>query len=181
MADLIAKTPFAGLLPLRAGTVEATEARFEAITSVTPFRGRADAVSAALETATGLRLPPPNGTSVSGAARAVWTGMDQCFVLGPAPGALSGAAVTDQSDAWAAVLLSGPDAREVLARLVPVDLRPEVFGVDAAARTLLGHMSCVLVRTGADDYLAMVFRSMAGTAAHELERALRMVAARRRG
>jgi heterotetrameric sarcosine oxidase gamma subunit len=181
VADLISKTPFAGLLPLRVSTVEATEATFEAITSVTPYRGNAEAVSAALQEATGLRLPPPNGTSVSGAARAVWTGMDQCFILGPGIGALPGAAVTDQSDAWAAFLLSGRDAREVLSRLVPVDLRPEVFAVNAAARTLMGHMSCLLLRTGADEYLLMVFRSMAGTAAHELERAMRMVAARNRG
>ena len=34
------------------------------------------------------------------------------------------AAVTDQSDAWAGLRLAGDAAREVLARLVPLDLGP---------------------------------------------------------
>jgi len=36
-------------------------------------------------------------------------------------------AVVDQSDGWAALRVTGAGAVDVLARLVPVDLRPQVF------------------------------------------------------
>jgi sarcosine oxidase subunit gamma len=178
VADLIARTPFDGLLPLRFGSVEATEIVFDAITSVAPFRGRGDETSDELENALGLPLPKPGRMTASGQARAVWSGMDQVFILGARPGRLPGAAVTDQTDAWAALALEGADARAVLARLVPVDLGPGAFAVGHAARTLLGHMACILMRLEEDRYAVLVFRSMAGSAAHELERAMRMVAAR---
>lgn len=179
MADLIARTPLDGLLPLRFGSAEAREIDFGAITSVAPFRDRTDAVSEALENTLGVALPSPGGTSECGGNRAVWTGMGQYFVLGGRPGPLPGAAVTDQTDAWAALGLEGSDAPTVLARLVPIDLRPEVFKVGDAVRSLLGHMACVLMRPGPERYDILVFRSLAGSAVHDLERAMRMVAARR--
>ncbi|MFW5881818.1 MAG: sarcosine oxidase subunit gamma, partial [Roseicyclus sp.] len=68
--------------------------------------------------------------------------------------------------------------REVLARLTPIDLGEAAFAPGHAARTMLGHMSCLLLRLEADRFGLMVFRSMAGTAAHELDRAMRLAAAR---
>jgi heterotetrameric sarcosine oxidase gamma subunit len=53
-----------------------------------------------------------------------------------------------------------------------------VFEVGHAARTMLGHMSCLLLRVEADRFLVLVFRSMAASATHDLDRAMRMVAAR---
>ena len=94
------------------------------------------------------------------------------------PVTIPGAALTDQGDAWAAVEIAGTDARDVLARLVPLDLRLSVFEVGHAARTMLAHMSCLLMRTAEDRYVALVFRSMAASAAHDIERAMRMVSAR---
>jgi sarcosine oxidase subunit gamma len=178
VADLIARTPFEGILPLQFGSTTATELDFGAVTSVAPFRGRADEVSKALEKTVGVALPEAGRTSGSDGVRIIWAGMGQYFVLGARPAPLPGAAVTDQTDAWASLKLEGSDAREVLARLVPIDLGPEVFSVGHAARTLLGHMNCILMRPEAARYDIMVFRSMAGSAAHELERAMRMVAAR---
>jgi heterotetrameric sarcosine oxidase gamma subunit len=178
VASLIARSPFDGHLPLSHGTVEASEVDPGTMTSVAPFAGQADAVSKALEKAAGCALPPAGHFARNGATRVVWSGLDQWFVMSPEAVAVQGAALTDQGDAWACVAVSGRDARDVLGRLVPIDLRPGVFEVGRAARTLLGHMACMLLREEADRYVILVFRSMAASAAHDLDRAMRMVAAR---
>jgi heterotetrameric sarcosine oxidase gamma subunit len=66
----------------------------------------------------------------------------------------------------------------VLARLVPLDLRPAAFAVGMALRAPLNHLSAVLIRESADSILILIFRSMARTAWHEVETAMRSVAAR---
>ena len=88
--------------------------------------------------------------------------------------------MTDQTDAWTCAALEGPGARDVLARLTPLDLRPSGFRIGAAARTELAHMSAVLMRIGAERYGVMVFRSMARTLRHDIEAAMQVVAARDR-
>ena len=105
--------------------------------------------------------------------------LDQYLILGEAPGHIDGAALTDQSDAWACVALKGEDAREVLARVTPLDLRPNVFKTRRAVRTEVAHMSALLIRTGQDRYEVMVFRSMAKTLVHDLSEAMTAVAGRR--
>ena len=175
MARLIAKSPAEGLLPVAHGEVTLAEDLPEAITSVAPLGGQDAAVAGAL----GQAFPAPGTTTTGPAGDLVWSGRGQALLLGPPPGAVPGAAVTDQSDAWTVLTLSGPGARAVLARLVPADLRPSVFPEGATARTLLGHMTVSITRTGPDAYRLMVFRSMARTAVHELSEAMRSVAARR--
>jgi heterotetrameric sarcosine oxidase gamma subunit len=178
VANLIARTPFDGHLPLIHGSVEAVEVDLGTITSVAPFAGQASAVSKALEKAVGCALPPVGAFSSKGETRIAWSGLDQYFVMGPGPVSIPGAALTDQSDAWASVRVAGAGSRDVLSRLVPIDLRPNVFEVGHAARTMLGHMSCLLMRVESDGYVLLVFRSMAASAAHDLDRAMRMVTGR---
>jgi sarcosine oxidase subunit gamma len=179
VASLTARTAFAGLLPITEAALTLSEAAPEAITWVAPYRGQVAAVSAELDRRTGCAFPAPNRFTAKGGRRIVWTGPEQAFVLGAAPGDIAGAAIGDQSGGWAACALEGDGAAEVLARLLPIDLRDDRFAVGHAARSLLGHMSCVLMRTGPARYEVLVFRSMAASAAHELHRAMRMVAARR--
>jgi sarcosine oxidase subunit gamma len=88
------------------------------------------------------------------------------------------AAVTDQSDGWACLLLEGEDARAVLARLVPLDLEEEAFRDGAVARTQLRQLACALIRRGGA-FEIRVMRSFAATAHHDLTTAMRAVAARR--
>lgn len=178
MADLIATSPFDGLLPMEIGGTVVTDMSIEAITSVAPFKGREPAVSAALQAQIGAAFPKPGRSTGNAEARAVWAGLGQCFVLGPRPAPITGAAMTDQTDAWACFTIDGPNARDVLARLVPADLRPEIFAVGHAMRSTLGHMNAVILRSDTDRYDVMVFRSMAHTAVHELETTLHAVAAR---
>jgi sarcosine oxidase subunit gamma len=150
------------------------------ITSVAVFPGGAKAVAKGLKPL-GLAFPAPNRFVDGKAARLIWTGRDQAFLTGIAPPPLDGAALTDQTDAWAVLALSGAGAVEVLARLVPLDLRLAAFPVGRVARTGLNHMNAVILRTGDYALELMVFRSMARTAWHELETTMHMVAARQGG
>ncbi len=178
MPELIAKSALAGHAPLTRAATTLAEAPMTDITAIAPFPGQTKAVNAALKPL-GLSFPAPNGQSSNGPVRLLWTGREQAFLIGaPAPEMGAAAAVTGQSDGWAILTLSGPLARDTLARLVPLDLRETAFPVGMTARSGLNHMAMVLTRSDAATYEIMVFRSMARTAWHELAEALETVAAR---
>lgn len=178
MPELIATSPLAGHPPLVLAGTTLVERLPGQITSVAPFRGQGAAVAKALKVH-GLSFPAPNRIVSSGQARLVWTGRDQAFLIGAAPTGLSPhAALTDQSDGWAMLGLDGPQAEAALARIIPIDVRAAVFAPGHAARVPFNHMSCVLMRTGAEAFEVLVFRSMARTAWHEVQVALTGLAAR---
>ncbi len=176
MTTLIPATPAEGLTPVDAKGTTLIELPMTRITSISAFPGQEAAVSKALKSL-GLRLPGPGRSIAKGAARILWSGQDQSFLIGAAPPPLPGAAVTDQSDGWALFRLEGPLAVAALARLVPVDLRLSAFPLDATARSLLFHMPLSITRTGAQAFDLMVFRSMAATAVDEIAVAMTSVAA----
>lgn len=178
MVKLIAQTPCAGLLPKTVGGVAMAEPKYEAIQSVAPLKGHHGAVARRLQKALGVELPEPNRRSGKGPF-VLWVGPGQYLVLGRQVAGLEAiAAVTDQSDAWAIVELSGPTITDVLSRLVPIDLRGAKFELGHTARTLIGHMPCSITRTGTLSIEVMVMRSMAGTLVHEISEAARLYAAR---
>lgn len=74
--------------------------------------------------------------------------------------------------------LKGAGAVDVLARLVPVDLREDRFKRGHTLRTQLYHMSASITKTGADTFVILVFRSMASTLVHDMKTAMEAVAAR---
>lgn len=171
MAELAGTPPGERLFPIEAGDLRVVEVPSNGLWSVMPHRGReADALA--------MGFPEAGRTREADGRLAVWFGLRQVLVTGPRPEGLDGAAaVVDQSDAWLWLRIEGPGADAMLARLVPIDLRPGAFGEGASARTLMGHVSVgVLRRRDAIEVLAP--RSMAATAAHELARAMRAVAAR---
>lgn len=173
MADLIAKTPLWGQKPVVLAGVTLAEVDLGRMTSIAPFVGKEKALAAALKP---LAFPAPNTVSAKGAAWLVWTGRGQAFLIGTAPGDWSEmAALTDQSDGWACLSLMGEGAVDVLARLIPLDLR--AMGQGSCARSSLGHMSVIVIWV-TDGFQVLVFRSMAQTAWHEVEAALKMRGAR---
>lgn len=179
MSELIALSAAAGWSGKTIGGVSLSMVAPEAIISIAPYSGAETAVSQALETATGLRLPKPGETLGDNAARVVWTGRGQAMFFGPHPGEFTDqAAMTDQSDAWTVLCLEGPAARDVLARLTPVDLRSSVFARGQTVRSELGHMMVSLSCTGKETFEIMVMRSMTKTAIHDLETAMANIAAR---
>lgn len=176
MPELIAKSALEGRAPLVIAQTTLAEVDPGAVTSIQPFPGQEEAVAKALAPL-GFAFPAPNSFATNGAAMLAWTGRDQAFLIGadcpPMP-----AARTDQTGGWASLSLSGPMAVDALARYVPIDLRLAAFPVGSAVRTPLYHMSMVLMRLSDHEFRIMVFRSMARTAWHEIEVALKTLAAR---
>lgn len=180
MAELVAKSPCAGLLPLEIGAAKLTEEEAGVLTSILPYKGQDKALSEALKAAYGMAFPAPNRATGKAGARAVWFGRDLALLMGPAPDAAlaAHAALSDQSDAWAAVRLEGEATEAVLARLVPVDLRASVFKRGHTVRSQVAHMAGSVTRVGEKAFLILVFRSMAATLVHDLKTAMEAVAAR---
>lgn len=177
---LMAQTPCYGLLPMSHGTVAVHEVVQDHIVSIAPYKGKATALNKAMTTAYGLKYPAAGRVTANDAVRCQWAGHAHAFLIGsPAVDALSDlAAVTDQSDAWAIVHISGDHVHDVLARLIPMDLRPSAFKKNYTARTMVQHMAANVTRVGPDAFEIMVMRSMARTLVHDLETAMENVAAR---
>ena len=172
MPDLIAKSALAGQTPLTAGGVTLSEATLGPITSIAAFPGMAAKVAKKLG-----GLPKPN--RFLDAPLRVWTGPDQAFLIGAEAPDLTGlAAVTDQSGGWAALTLEGPGAEAALMRLYPLDLRARSFPQTHAARAPLGHLQSILLRTGPETFLILIFRSMARTAWAEIAEVMHKLQAR---
>lgn len=180
MVDLISKSPFEGLLPLAIGSVELSEVDPGHLTSIAPYKGQAKALSAALKEAHGMAAPAPNRATGEEGSRALWFGHNLMMLQGPAADATLAehAALTDQSHGWAIVRLDGTDARDVLARLTPIDLRDNAFKRGHTARTELRHMMASITRLGPQSYQVMVFRGFASTLLHDLKTAMQSLAVR---
>jgi len=178
VASLIAKAATDGLLPLTIGALTLSATPFTAITSVSPFPGKEKAAGTALKKL-GLGWPAPDRAIARGDAAIVWSGRSQAFLMGAAPdGLAASAALVDISDGWVGLRLSGATAETALARLVPLDLSLAAFPVGATARAGLGHMMALFHRSAADTITIHVFRSMVVTAVHEIEVAMKSLAAR---
>ena len=179
MADLIAKSPCAGLLPVTVGAITLSEEDLGVLTSLAPYRGQEKAAAEALKAAHGMAWPGPGRATGKAGARAIWFGRAHVLLAGPAPdpSLADHAALTDQSDAWATVRLEGAGVEAVLARLIPLDLRPAQFKRGHTARTQLMHMNVSVTRVGDRAFLILAFRSMAKTLVHDLKTAMEAVAA----
>ena len=127
-----------------------------AMAAVTIRNGREKAFAKAFAKAFG-RVPPGPARAVAARGRtAVASAQGQFLVsMETAPAELlaflekafaSTATVTDQSDGWARLTLTGPRSVETLERLAMVDLSDEAFDVGSAARTVFEHCTAILVR-----------------------------------
>jgi sarcosine oxidase subunit gamma len=147
---------------------------------IVPHRWAEDAVGAILQKSRGLPFPGPGETARSAEARILWAGPGRALLIGGElpEGLAERAAITDQGDGIAALGIAGPRVEAVLARLVPIDLRPGSFPPGRTARTLVGHMTASVTRVAGEAFEIMVMRSMAGTLLHDMTEAARLVAAR---
>ncbi|MBK5934092.1 sarcosine oxidase subunit gamma [Rhodovulum imhoffii] len=110
----------------------------------------------AAEAGTGLKLPAPCTIVWDGARALGWMAPDELLLVVPeGEGAVTVAAlehalagqhalVADVSDARAMFHISGPGAREALAKLTPADLSPAAFPVGTLRRTRLGQVAGAL-------------------------------------
>ena len=60
--------------------------------------------------------------------------------------------ITEQSDAWAGVKVSGLNVINCLERICPIDLSIDVFGLNSFARTTMEHINTVIIRTKKNEF-----------------------------
>lgn len=151
------------------------------LASLAAGHGKRDALVAAIQEKYGVTLPStPERVEGDGIAF-LWAGPDQWIAAAERNGGrdlerelkplVAGlAAVTDQTDARAVLRISGPRARDVLAKGVPIDLHPRVFGPGSVAITHASHIGVILWQLdAAPTYELAVFRSFARSLADWVE------------
>lgn len=143
-------------------------------------KGKKDALQDAIRAAYGVELPSGARRVEGNGIAFVWAGPDHWLAIAErAEGrdletelkrTLAGiASVVDQSDGRIVVRISGPHARAVLAKGVPIDLHPRAFSPGSVAITHASHIGVILWQTDdAPAYEAALFRSYADSFTHWL-------------
>lgn len=83
--------------------------------------------------------------------------------------------VTDQTDVWSGLEISGPNCRTALERICPIDLHPNSFAVNDVARTAMEHLGVIILRKDQETYLLLSASSSAGSFLHAVETSLNNV------
>jgi sarcosine oxidase, subunit gamma len=156
------------------GTVTVTE---EPFVTMVDLRADPDGPAASRASALlGLDLPTTPSTYVGDdTMAAIWMGPDEWLVTSGTHSAPTlearlraavaddGGAAIDVSAQRTTIRLSGPDARDVLAKGCSLDLHPTVFRKGTAAQTMLGQAGVVLIALddAGTDYRILVRSSFA--------------------
>lgn len=82
---------------------------------------------------------------------------------------VSGLYITDQSDGWSILALSGHPLISVLERLCPLDLDPDRFPVDGVQRSVFEHTGVIMLRTAMDSCELISPRSSVNSLVHAIE------------
>jgi heterotetrameric sarcosine oxidase gamma subunit len=152
-----------------------------ALATVIARKGEAKAAAEAAKDAFGIDLPvTPRRVERDGIAF-LWAGPEQWLaVAGPGrpagqfenmlAGVFDGhAAVTEQSDGRTIIRISGPNARDALAKGLPIDLHPRAFKPGDTALTLAAHIGLQIWQIDeAPTYEIAVFRGFARSFWHFL-------------
>jgi sarcosine oxidase subunit gamma len=147
--------------------------------SVTVWPGQSSSLAEAMQKTFGLDLPAPGRWTEAGAIAAVWLGPDHFSIQRQGAEALfpqiesiiaDHAALIDLTDARAMLRLTGPESRNILAALLPIDLHPRAFAPGHAATTVGAHLTIQMRQLDdAPTYDLAVSRSFAGSLWRALE------------
>ena len=179
MIKLLPKSAAAGLTPIKISNTKIIELEKLTLTSISAYKGKSKNLSEQLKKSHGMLLPHYGRATGREGSRALWFGR-QTFLVGPKcdEKLTKFAMLTDQSDAWVVLRMSGDLIEAVLMRLSPVDVRLKTFKTGSVVRTSLIHVNVTMHRIGANTIDVYGFRSMAKTLCHELTQALSAAAAR---
>jgi methylglutamate dehydrogenase subunit D len=139
-------------------------------------RGQLEALAQRIRERYGIELPRGNvrkeahGIAFAGLGPETWLatsekgGNEFSASLREEIGAL--ASISDQSDGYAVLRLTGPKVRDTLAKLIPLDVHPRAFKQGDVASTVASHIGITLWRlddaaAGAPVFEIAVFRSLA--------------------
>ena len=178
MVELAVQRPLTAHLPVSAGSATLADATPDFITSIQARSGKAAALSKAVKVVHGIALPKIGQVTGTDNTRLIWFGTDQYLLIGKAPadpGLSAFAAITNQSDAWTVMHLSGASAADVLARLCPLDLRSEKFGPGHTARSMIADLPSVVTPIHGG-FAIMLLQSLAKSALHDLHGAMESLA-----
>ncbi len=149
-------------------------------------KGAAADLAARVEAQFGVALPARpvrvrNGSvAFACTAPGVWfasqEGVSNAFAASLRQSLRGVASVTDQSDGYALLRLSGPSLQTVLSRMVPIDLHPRAFACGDVAASVVGHIGILLWRLddaadGMPRFEIALFRSLVESFWHALSEA----------
>lgn len=137
----------------------------------------------------GVDLPQPGRITAGPRVLFAWMGQNHWFVdaatdkvanleveLGRTLG--KNASVSDQSDAWVRLRLSGPKVYPVLEKLCMLDLHNNSFPPKTVARTVMGHLGTVISRPEPRDMFELW---SARSSAHSFLASIRLAAISHQG
>ena len=116
-----------------------------------------------------LSLPGPNAVTRGDGMAILWLGPRSWLVLADTVDA-SGGVAFDVSASRVAWTLRGEEARIVVNKHCPLDLRLSAFAQGACAQSVFGQVNVLLYRhVASDGFTLMVARSFAHDVRHQLE------------
>ncbi|WP_338549739.1 sarcosine oxidase subunit gamma [Roseovarius phycicola] len=183
---LIAEPPLAGYDETFGNVRLVSPADFALVSIALPLGDEAKALKA-IKTGYGVDVPEVGHSAISkdGNARLLRMAQDQAFVVfthdQPDAAAIvakrvkAAVYVTDQTDVWTALHLSGASSRHALERICPIDLHADVFAEGHVARTVMEHLGVMVVRDAQDSFVLLSASSSAGSFLHAVETSIRNV------
>jgi sarcosine oxidase subunit gamma len=130
-----------------------------------------------MELPTGPKLAAASGVAFAGTGPDAWLAMAERGGNGFAAKLMSDlqgvASVSDQSDGYVLIRLTGARVRDALSKLVPIDLHPRAFKAGDVASTVASHIGVTLWRPAdqpdaAPVFEVVMFRSLARSFWHAL-------------
>jgi methylglutamate dehydrogenase subunit D len=178
--DLKPRSAFTGWTAIKTPAFSADVREELTLASISAGNGQTSAVAKVLADTIGVTLPTSPIVVHGKNTRVMWVGPDQWIAMAEGSdgrdlerelkGPLSGlAAVADLSDARVVMRISGPKARAVLAKGLPLDLHPSVFKSGDVAISHVSHIGVLIWQVDdAPTYDIAMFRSFADSFAHWL-------------
>jgi sarcosine oxidase subunit gamma len=154
-----------------------------ALATLLARKGQGSALRRKVQQIFAVDLPATPRRVAAGQTAFVWSGPDHWLVVSEAEEGqylearlrreLAGlASISDQSDGRTIIRISGPKARDILAKSLPLDLHPRVFAPGHAASTVATHVGVQIWQLDdAPTYELAVFRSFAESFWHSLAEA----------
>ena len=83
--------------------------------------------------------------------------------------------LSDQSDSWVTLRVTGENCLSALERISPLDIHPSAFPVGSVARTSMEHMATIIIHESEGSYLLLSLRSFAQSFLHAVTTSIKNV------
>lgn len=183
---LTARSPLAGY-DEDFGGVRIAETPGFALVSIATSEANKAALKKDVAKAYGLTLPDGDKSAAKGAVTFISSAASQWLLRFPHSDRADPSAdvraklggqpsITDQSDNWVQIEISGDRSTDVLERICPLDLSDQNFTAGSAGRTSMEHLGAIIQRsTKGDKFLLLSASSSARSFLHALQVSVRNV------